>query len=204
MRHGEGEDGYARRRCGGVDSLAAGGQCGAGGQDVVDDEHVAVGKLFGATRLVGADGVEQSLVSRFARLRRVVAHGDEIVGDGDTADVGEAAGYLFRLVVAAPPQLRGVEGHVKIILINNGGGGIFRFINATKHLAVRDEYLYGNIHIPAEELCRGFGYHYFKASDEPTLRAELRKFISDSETPSLLEIVTPAGISADILDKLLN
>lgn len=92
----------------------------------------------------------------------------------------------------------------KIILINNGGGGIFRFINATKHLAVRDEYLYGNIHIPAEELCRGFGYHYFKASDEPTLRAELRKFISDSETPSLLEIVTPAGISADILDKLLN
>lgn len=91
--------------------------------------------------------------------------------------------------------------NIKIILINNGGGNIFRFIPGPDRFAELEPYIEASHSFRAEGIAKNFGLSYYSADDAATLQAILPVFFGseNKNTPSLLEIVTPPKISAQVL-----
>ncbi|MCC8070673.1 MAG: 2-succinyl-5-enolpyruvyl-6-hydroxy-3-cyclohexene-1-carboxylic-acid synthase [Bacteroidales bacterium] len=100
--------------------------------------------------------------------------------------------------------LRAVGGRFKMIVIMNGGGGIFRFIASTRHLEEVDQYLSTEPLLPLKELAKGYGWDYYEAHSEEELRAAFPAFAAPSERPALMAIHTPSQLSADILTGYFN
>lgn len=92
----------------------------------------------------------------------------------------------------------------KMIVMCNGGGGIFRFIGATSALPEREEFFAVGTRLPLPELCSGYGIKYFEAHDEQTLSSALPDFFAESDYPALLAIHTPPEISAEVLKEYFN
>lgn len=97
-----------------------------------------------------------------------------------------------------------LDRRIKIIVIRNGGGGIFRFIPSTRGLAICEKFLTCDFKLPLRNICDGFGLEYFKASSLEELVGTLPEFIADASGACLLEVVTPSQLSADVLSQLLN
>ncbi|MCF6171668.1 MAG: 2-succinyl-5-enolpyruvyl-6-hydroxy-3-cyclohexene-1-carboxylic-acid synthase [Bacteroidales bacterium] len=92
-----------------------------------------------------------------------------------------------------PPNLR-------IVVINNGGGGIFRFLDGPASTPQMEEFFVAKHHWKAEKIAEAFGVKYYKANDLAELTERLPEFYTDSHaTPALLEIFTPAEVNAQIL-----
>ena len=87
----------------------------------------------------------------------------------------------------------------KIIVINNGGGGIFRFIDGpstTEHL---EEFFEARHNWKAEKIAEAFEVKYFRAEDQEQLQQNFTRWIAEQSGPALLEIFTPAEKNAEIL-----
>ncbi len=97
-----------------------------------------------------------------------------------------------------------ISADFKMIIIRNGGGGIFRFINHTKNLDFREEYLCGEFNFPVREIAEGFGFRYLSASDEYELIDKMKQLIAECVRPVILEVCTPSLYSAEVLSGLLN
>lgn len=94
------------------------------------------------------------------------------------------------LAVATAPD------SLKIIVLDNSGGGIFRSIPATRSLSVMPEMLAMNgLDVPVGSLAEGFGFEYFEAADEKSLRAVWREFEA-APRKAILHISTPPEASA--------
>lgn len=89
------------------------------------------------------------------------------------------------------------EADLRIIVINNGGGGIFRFIESTRNLEVRDRYFCADPRIPVEGLCKAYGWRYESAASIEEL--ERGWSILASHRRTLLEIKVDPDSSAEIL-----
>jgi 2-succinyl-5-enolpyruvyl-6-hydroxy-3-cyclohexene-1-carboxylate synthase len=95
--------------------------------------------------------------------------------------------------------LKQVSPRFKMIVINNGGGGIFRFIKSTSQLPELDEYFACQTNLPLAQLAEGFGFDYYNASNENELKRNLKLFVNKNDKPAILCINTPANESATIL-----
>ena len=96
-----------------------------------------------------------------------------------------------------PPSFR-------MVVLNNGGGGIFRFINATRELPEMERFLAADVRLPLRQLADGFGFDYFEAASAEDLTACLRSFFVPSGKPAILNIITPAVESADTIRKYFS
>lgn len=79
----------------------------------------------------------------------------------------------------------------KIIVVNNGGGGIFRILPGHAETPVFNTYFETAHHHTAEHLAKMFGFGYQKASDESALKTELQLFMQNTGQPKILEVFTP-------------
>lgn len=95
------------------------------------------------------------------------------------------------------------DGRMRIIVINNSGGGIFRFIKTTSQLPEREQYFCADPHVPVKGLAEAYGWDYFFADSVETL-PRLEKFLKPSERPAILELKTPGELSGKLLKQLLN
>lgn len=88
----------------------------------------------------------------------------------------------------------------KMIVVDNGGGGIFRFIKATSGMPVLDTHLACDQPVGSiMALAQSAGFAIYEASSEDELRARFGEMASDKDKPGLLVIHTPARESAEIL-----
>ncbi|MDE6065249.1 MAG: 2-succinyl-5-enolpyruvyl-6-hydroxy-3-cyclohexene-1-carboxylic-acid synthase [Duncaniella sp.] len=87
----------------------------------------------------------------------------------------------------------------KMIVMCNGGGGIFRFIGATSALPETEQFFAVGTNLPLRQLCDGYGIEYYEATDEASLKSSFGKFITEHERPALLAIHTPPQVSAEVL-----
>lgn len=94
--------------------------------------------------------------------------------------------------------------NMRIIVLDNNGGDIFRFIPATRNLAIREDYLSVPRKFPISMIADAFGWSYFYASNEKELRSELKEFFGDSLTPCILHIDTSKAKNSEMLRKYLN
>lgn len=91
-----------------------------------------------------------------------------------------------------------IPKNFKIILINNGGGGIFRILPGHKETDTFNTYFETSHQLTAEHLAKMYGFHYFKADDESSLENKWSKFEKEEE-PTILEIFTPEKLNDRIL-----
>ena len=92
-----------------------------------------------------------------------------------------------------------IKTNFRIILINNSGGNIFRFIpgpDSTNALT----FFEAPHTLTAEQLCKMHHVDYFSVADEQELEDQLKTFY-DGDRPKLLEIFTPSKYDSDVLKK---
>jgi 2-succinyl-5-enolpyruvyl-6-hydroxy-3-cyclohexene-1-carboxylate synthase len=96
-----------------------------------------------------------------------------------------------------------IKNNFRIILINNGGGGIFRFIPGPSSTNVFD-YFETPHHLTAEQLCEMYHFEYYTVKNEDELKKELKTFYQIEKTPKLLEVFTLNTINDVILKRYFN
>lgn len=92
----------------------------------------------------------------------------------------------------------------KVVLLNNSGGGIFRFVATTRSLPCRETALCAPPTLPADKLCSAYGWNYFHASSAEELKENWSKFIGEADAPSLIEICVNPETSAEVFRRYLS
>ena len=93
-----------------------------------------------------------------------------------------------------------IPKNFKIILINNGGGGIFRILPGHEETETFNTFFETAHCLTAEHLAKMYQLDYITASDEKTLNKGLKSLYSQNEKPAILEVFTPTRDN----DKILN
>ena len=91
----------------------------------------------------------------------------------------------------------------RIIVINNGGGGIFRFIPGPQKSNALD-YFETPHNLTAEHLCKMYNFEYATATSIDELTTGLKDFYTISDKPKLLEVFTPQKENDKILKAYFN
>jgi 2-succinyl-5-enolpyruvyl-6-hydroxy-3-cyclohexene-1-carboxylate synthase len=96
--------------------------------------------------------------------------------------------------------------NLRIILINNFGGGIFRIIPGPSTSPQRDEFFEATHETNAEGICKSFHINYQSVNSKFGLQTVLTDFFTEAlnQRPKLLEIQTPRELNAEILDAYFN
>lgn len=84
-----------------------------------------------------------------------------------------------------------IPNDFKIIVINNGGGGIFRILPGHQENEVFNTFFETTHQLNAENLCKMFGLPYYSACNEESLADGIEKFFKLKDQPALLEVFTP-------------
>lgn len=92
-----------------------------------------------------------------------------------------------------------LTSNLKIVVINNGGGGIFRFIPGPDKSPFLEEFFETKHKWNAEKIAETFDVKYFSATTEEDLAVVLKEFYSEMSRPALLEIFTPSELNAEVL-----
>ncbi|WP_034257892.1 2-succinyl-5-enolpyruvyl-6-hydroxy-3-cyclohexene-1-carboxylic-acid synthase [Altibacter lentus] len=87
----------------------------------------------------------------------------------------------------------------KIIVVNNGGGGIFRILPGAKEAENFGTFFETKHTLTAKPLCELFGFEYTAVRDTAALEGALGSFFTASEGPILLEIFTPSEVNDTVL-----
>ncbi len=97
-----------------------------------------------------------------------------------------------------------IPKNFKIILINNGGGGIFRILPGHEELPVFNTFFETSHCLTGESLAKMHNLNYSIASDEKSLSEKLIAFYNQNDKPSILEIFTPTKSNDTILLDYFN
>ena len=91
--------------------------------------------------------------------------------------------------------------NVRIFMINNAGGGIFKIIPGPDTTEELDDFFVYNHEVSAEHICKAFGVDYFKANsiDEIEKQWEIFYQYDENGNPALMEIFTPQGENDKVL-----
>lgn len=97
-----------------------------------------------------------------------------------------------------------IPKNFRIILINNGGGNIFRFISENKFPEKIFNFFETKHIFSAEKICEMYHWKYEKVSNQSALKNSLSCFWKKSNHPCLLEINTQKSNNAKIFKKYLS
>jgi len=92
-----------------------------------------------------------------------------------------------------------IPKNFRIIVINNGGGGIFRILPGNKNTEKFDTFFETNHQLSAKQLCEMYGFEYSCAKDLTQINTILKTYYNESNTPKLLEIITPTKVNDGVL-----
>ena len=92
-----------------------------------------------------------------------------------------------------------LSGRMKMVVMMNGGGSIFRFIASTRHLPELERDFAVGTRLPLWQLCDGYGIDCYEVSDAGSLRKAWTSFASPGPRPALLAVHTSGPLSAQVL-----
>jgi len=88
-----------------------------------------------------------------------------------------------------------LRGNFRILLLNNGKGGIFNMLNGLEQSPARDKYVAAAHHTSAEGICMENNVKYLKAEDMAGLQQGIDTLLYiESNRPVLLEVFTDAAV----------
>lgn len=88
--------------------------------------------------------------------------------------------------------------NLKIVLINNSGGGIFRFISGPSEVPASEQHFVAQHRTTAEGLVMNFGLKYSSASDQVSFDKQFVAML-ERDNAEVLEVFTPAKENALVL-----
>lgn len=92
----------------------------------------------------------------------------------------------------------------KMAVLNNSGGGIFRFIKSTSVLDECEDYFACKTNLPLKQLAAAYGFAYYEIDRKESFDSTFADFAAQSEKPAILNIITPPSESATILKQYFN
>jgi 2-succinyl-5-enolpyruvyl-6-hydroxy-3-cyclohexene-1-carboxylate synthase len=92
--------------------------------------------------------------------------------------------------------------NLRIILLNNHAGGIFRFIEGPSKQAELEEFFETHQGLTAENLAKDFGFEYQLATDEISLEKALQHFYESSVMPKIIEVKSESKNNVEIFRKI--
>lgn len=87
----------------------------------------------------------------------------------------------------------------KIVLINNGGGGIFRYIPGPSQTEELEEFFEARHQQSAKYIAKAYGLKYITCINEQELQVSFNKMMENDDQATLLEIFTPAEKNGEVL-----
>lgn len=100
--------------------------------------------------------------------------------------------------------LKEITPRFKMAVLNNHGGGIFRYIKSTSQLEECEDCFAAMVNLPLKQLAEAFGFAYFEATDKASLDKSFGLFATESSRPAILNIITPPQISTETLNKFFH
>jgi len=91
-----------------------------------------------------------------------------------------------------------LSANFRCVVINNGGGNIFRLIDGPSKQPELEEFFVTSQKRNAGSICAETGIKYFRASNQLELSEILKVFFEKSDTPKLLEVFTDGETDATI------
>ena len=101
--------------------------------------------------------------------------------------------YDISALSAITPKLQ-----LKIVVVDNGGGGIFRFIDSTSSLPELDKYFVVKRNLDVEKVAASFGIKTYRADNADSLFEQLSNMMVE-DGPAVLVVKTDGKRSAEIL-----
>ncbi len=92
-----------------------------------------------------------------------------------------------------------IPSSLRIIIINNQGGGIFRILQGEKDTDNFEKYIETVHQIKIKSAADLYGFEHKKVANENELRNQLKTFFKKSSKPKMLEIITPRVLNDQIL-----
>lgn len=123
-----------------------------------------------------------------------------------TNDTTLVSGDMSWLYDSGASTLGSIPARMRIIVIDNEGGGIFRFIPATSSLpeAFLESYLCVPANPDIKKIAEAYGMDSKVCDDIKSLRVGCKWLNMPSESPKMLIIHTPADVSAGVLKGYFN
>lgn len=84
---------------------------------------------------------------------------------------------------------------LKIVVLDNGGGEIFRRVATTRDLAERERLIAGGVNLPLESLAATFGLRYLEAKNQETLSNAVKLLVEEKDRPCILRIIIEKPIT---------
>ncbi len=97
-----------------------------------------------------------------------------------------------------------IPASFKIIVINNKGGGIFRFISPTRYIEHRDRFFCADPNVPVKELAHTYKWDYIEANSEESLVKGISLFLNSSRNTILEVVIDDEEYSASLLRKYMR
>ena len=85
---------------------------------------------------------------------------------------------------------RQIPRNLKVVVINNSGGGIFRFIDGPNSTGQLENYFETHQKNSVEHIALGFSVNYFRATNLKELEQQFT-VLSSLKTAGILEVITP-------------
>ncbi len=92
-----------------------------------------------------------------------------------------------------------IPKNFRIIILNNGGGGIFRILPGDKNTETFEKYFETVHQLNAKPICDLYGFEYSQAQTSEEIKEHLNAFFATSEQPKVLEIFTPRKVNDEVL-----
>jgi len=92
-----------------------------------------------------------------------------------------------------------LTANYKLIIINNGGGNIFKIIPGPSQLTELEQFFETQHNINFENIAKTYSCKYFSASTLSELEKSFTDFVEENEQAAILEIKTNGNESADAL-----
>ncbi|MFC4872796.1 2-succinyl-5-enolpyruvyl-6-hydroxy-3-cyclohexene-1-carboxylic-acid synthase [Negadavirga shengliensis] len=92
--------------------------------------------------------------------------------------------------------------NLRVIVLNNHGGGIFRLIEGPSKLPELDEYFETQQRLEADLLAQEAGFDYLRLDQENNLPEVLDNFYHKSVRPKILEIISSSVENATVLQEV--
>jgi len=139
----------------------------------------------------GVSGIDGSISTAIGGAKAYKRMTVVVTGDMSMAyDVGSLA-------------LPDIPDSVRIIVIDNSGGGIFRFIPTTSELPEREEYFCTRPNLPLSCLAEGYGWDYVEVADNPALTSALDSFFQSGKK-RIMRVICDGERGAELLKEYMK
>ncbi len=96
---------------------------------------------------------------------------------------------------------RELPANLRIVVINNSGGGIFHILKGPSEFPGFKQYIEAHHPVNMDNLASAYGLEYCFAGDGKALKKQWKSFLSGHAKASILEVKTDAAVSATSLPK---